>query len=336
MIFMGRNNEKKAIINYENSITKSKEFSVAKISNGLSLNQMQLLAYAIYTTQKSGINNFHKADFEKKFNMSQYRTEDALKDSDVLTSLKFSTEDLLNKKFRFNPIFIELSYDNGLFTVEWSPKVIDHILVYKDKHVLTDLTITANFKSGFSWTLYDYLKAHYGYWHKPVSKEVLLRLFNVENKKTYQNTAQFKRGVLDVAIAELNKFTEFKVWYKEIREGRAITGFDLHWSSGTTEAAASKKQIKELTAIVEVVFDDVFKYVNLKNDTNRERAIELVKEIESYREFTTEPICITSNRAKFLLQKANSILRELEQMIEMEQNTASQSPAFYNWLEERE
>ena len=71
--------------------------------------------------------------------------------------------------------------------------MIPHILELKEKFIITDLTITSQFKSGFSWTLYDYIKAHYGYWHKPLSKDALMRLFGVENKKTYiQSTAQFK------------------------------------------------------------------------------------------------------------------------------------------------
>ena len=66
---MGRRNEKKQIINYENSIKKSNELSMAKLSQGLTLNQMQLLAYAIYSTQQNGKTEFHKADFEKKFDI---------------------------------------------------------------------------------------------------------------------------------------------------------------------------------------------------------------------------------------------------------------------------
>ena len=61
--------------------------------------------------------------------------------------------------------------------------MIPHILELKEKYVATDLTITSKFKSGFSWILYDYLKAHYGYWHKPITKDELMKLFCVEEKK---------------------------------------------------------------------------------------------------------------------------------------------------------
>ena len=77
--------------------------------------------------------------------------------------------------------------------------MIPHILELKEKFILTDLSITSNFKSSFSWTLYDYLKAHYGYWHKPISKEGVMRLFGVKESKSYQtNSSLFKRKVLNV------------------------------------------------------------------------------------------------------------------------------------------
>lgn len=41
-----------------------------------------------------------------------------------------------------------------------------------------------------------------------------MNLFAVEDKKTYQkNTNRFKKSVLDVAIGEINKYTELEVWY---------------------------------------------------------------------------------------------------------------------------
>ncbi|MFZ0446507.1 MAG: replication initiation protein [Bacillus sp. (in: firmicutes)] len=328
---MARKNDKKQVVSYENSIKKSNEISMAKLSHGLTLQQMQLLAYAIYSTQQDGKTEFHKADFEKKFGLSRYLTEDAYKDSDRIMSLKTSTEDLENAKFKFWNVFSSMEYDNGKFTFEWNSKMIPHILELKEKFIVTDLTVTSQFKSGFSWTLYDYIKAHYGYWHKPLSKDALIRLFGVENRKTYiQSTAQFKRGVLDVAIEEINKYTEFEVWYVEEKRGRAIIGFDLHWSTGEKVDSATKKQIKELKTILNAIHEDMFKYINLRNDENRKNAIELVRKAEAMSVFTEEPICITKERADHFILDANWILRELERLLEVDKN--SKLP-FYNWLE---
>lgn len=328
---MVRVNEKKQIVNYNNSIRKSNELSMAKLSYGLTLNQMQLLAFAIYCTQQNGVTEFHKADFEKKFGLAKYKTIDAKKDSDKVTSVKFSTVDLENEKFKFWNAFAGMEYDNGKFTFEWSPKMVPHILQLKEKFVTTDLSITAKFRSSFSWTLYDFLKAHYGYWHKPMSKMALMRLFGVEDKKTYRsNTGEFKRGVLDVAITEINKHTELEVWYKEEKRGRAIVGFDLHWSNGKTVASATKRQIRELKVIFDAVFDDVYKFMDLENDEHRQEAIQIVRELESIRSYTNEPICITKEKANTLLEYANWGIRRLNNLLELDNK---KNVPFYNWLE---
>ncbi|MCP1146823.1 replication initiation protein [Lysinibacillus endophyticus] len=330
---MVRKNEKKKIISYENSILKSNEISMAKLNKGLTLNQMQLLAYAIYSTQQSGNTEFHKADFERKFNIEKYQTIHAKEDAQKLLALQFSIEDLENDYFEYWNVFGSIKYKEGLFTFRWNEDFVPHILELKEKYITTDLTITSQFKSGFSWILYDYLKAHYGYWHKPISKDALMRLFGVEDVKSYSNnTGLFKKKVLDMAIAEINQYTELQVTYKELKQGRAIIGFDLHWSNGSTSISATQKQINELKIIIDAVFVDALKYIDINNQQSRERAIKLVRELEGYRQYTDKPICITKERADFLLVKCNTILKELENLKEQDHN----KPSLYNWLEERE
>lgn len=338
---MARVNDKKALISYENSIEKSKEISMSRLSQGLTLNQMQLLAYAIFSTQRNGKTEFHKADFEKKFGIEKYQTIHAKQDAQKISGLQFSIEDLDNDYFEYWNVFGSIKYKTGLFTFRWNEEFVPHILELKDKFVTTDLTITSQFKSGFSWTLYDFIKAHYGYWHKSISKDALMRLFGVENKKTYQkNTGDFKKMVLDVAIREINKYTELEVRYNVEKEGRAIVGFDLIWSNGQKLTSATKKQIKEIKSIVDIVFEDMFDYMNLDSEVDRLRARDLILEIENMREFTSEPISVTSEKANILIQKAVLSFRELNRLLQQNHKVLPPNSVkkvkFYNWLEDRD
>lgn len=338
---MGRVNSKTKLISYENSIKKSNELSMAKLYQGLTLNQMQLLAYSIFCTQQNGVTEFRKTDFEKKFGVMQYRTEDALKDSDKITSIKFSTVDMENEKFKFWNAFIGMGYDKGLFTFEWSPKMLPHILEVKEKfYVTTDLTLASKFKSSFSWTLYDYLKAHYGCWYKTISKDELMELFGVQDINSYQiNTAMFKQRVLDIAIKEINEYTELEVSYKSLKESRTITGFKIEWSNGTKLTSATKKQIKEIQGIVDITFEDMFQYVNINDENDRQQAIELIRKIEGLRIFTSETIGITSEKASNLIQRGVSDFKALNQLLEKNNRALSRDTVkkvkFYNWLEDR-
>ena len=58
---------------------------------------MQLLAYSIYCTQQDGSTEFIKADFERKFGLKRYKTEDAYKDSEKVSALRYSTQNLEEK-----------------------------------------------------------------------------------------------------------------------------------------------------------------------------------------------------------------------------------------------
>lgn len=328
---MVRSNGKKRVINYENSIKKSNQLSMAKLSHGLTLNQMQLLAFAIYSTQQDAKTEFIKADFEKKFNLKRYQTEYAYEDSEKIMGLKVSTEDLENKRFKFWNVFSSMEYDKGTFKFKWNDEFVPHILELKEKYVTTDLAITSQFKSEFSWILYDFLRAYYGYWRKSISKTAIMKLFGVENRKTYQNnTSDFKRAVLNVAIEELNKYTELEVWYTDQKKGRAIVGFDLYWTTGEKVAGATKKQIDELNSILDAIHDHMFDYINLKNDENRQIAIDLVRETESMKMYTKEPISIQKSFADKLLVDARWTLQELERLKQVD----DRPNVFYNWLED--
>src|SRR5699024_12373667 len=101
---MVRKNHKQQVITYENCIRKSNELSMAKLNKGLSLNQMQLLAYAIFSTQQNGKTDFNKVDFEKKFGHEKYQTKHAKDDSQRILDIKLRIEigrELLSDRYKF-------------------------------------------------------------------------------------------------------------------------------------------------------------------------------------------------------------------------------------------
>lgn len=167
-----------------------------------------------------------------------------------------------------------------------------------------------------------------------------MELFGVQDVKSYQeNTGLFKKRVLDVAIKEIEMYTELEVPYKLEKKGRAITGFRLEWSSGTKITGATKKQIKEIQSLIDIVFDDMFQYVNIDDKDDRQRAINLMREIEEMRGFTTEDIGITGAKASNLIQKAVWNFKELNRLLQKNNQPVSteskKKVEFYNWLEDR-
>jgi|SRR5699024_7839573 len=337
----GRKNKKEVMISNANSIKKSNELSTAKLNQGLSLNQMQLLSYAIYATQQDGSTTFIKADFEKKFEIEQYKTQHAKEDAQRLTDIKFSIEDLENDYFEYWNVFQSIKYREGTFIFKWNEDMVPHILDLKERYVLTDLTVTANFKSGFSWTLYDYLRGLYGAWYLSLSKEALMKLFGVEEKKSYQtNTGLLKKYVLDVAVTEINEFTELNLNYEEIKKGRSIVGFKLIWSTGHGVRKASEKQKEILEAIADVTLADTLMYAEIKDQSNREQAMQIIRDLQFIRYNYLKPeVGLTADKATELVAQATDGLKDLNYLLEVEgmnQLEPFEPVPMINWLKDLE
>lgn len=301
----GKINDKKIMTNKDESLKKSNELSTSKMSQGLSLRQIQLLSYAIYVTQQDGKTTFRKKDFEEKFKIEKYHRPHVKSDAKKLSRIEFSLDDLESDSFDFLNIFQRISYSKGVFTLKWTEDIIPHILDLKEKYVLTDFSVTANFKSSFSWTLYDYLKGLYGAFYITLSKEALMKLFGVENKKSYQdNTGLFKNKVLNVAIEEINEFTELDVKYKELKKGRKITGFKLMWSTEKRTYAATEKQMELLNNLLDVILDDVLIYAEISDDDNRSEALRIVRKLQNIeRNYLQEEQGLTAAKADELIKK---------------------------------
>ena len=219
---------------------------MAQISKGLTLQQTQLIAYAIHKTQQDGVSSFSKREAENQMG-KKMMTRDLKRDAAALMDIRIS----LTLKddpdaFSFINFFQRISYEKGTVSFRWSDDIVPHIIDLKSKYITNDLRITSKFSSAFSWTLYEFLKANYGRWYTELSKNEMLNLFGVKDVKTYvKRTGSFKQKVLDVAIGEVNEHTEYEVCYEDIRSGRSIVGFRLSWSVGMEIRKPTAKQIKE-------------------------------------------------------------------------------------------
>ena len=156
-----------------------------------------------------------------------------------------------------------------------------------------------------------------------------MKLFGVEDRKTYQkSTAQFKRGVLDVAVEEINEHTELEVWYTEKRVGNKINSFILHWSTGKSVPAATEKQVTLLREIHDEVEKNLITYLSIENIESARANIIAIKNI--YNELEKG---LSSKKADEYIQQSLMNYKQLEQLVEMNGKKRDTS-VYYNWLEE--
>lgn len=303
------------LIDKSTTIKKSNELSAGRMIDGLTLNQAQLFAYAILVTQTDGRAEFNKADFEKQFNIEQYRTKYAREDARSLIRLNIHTFNS-DEDWDIRNVFTSISYKRGLFSFEWSEGFKPHILDLKERYTLIDLGIAGKFKSSFSWTLYEHLLAKFGYYQLEFSKHELMQLFSIDKVASYQkNTSMLKNRVLDVAIAEINEHTELTVRYDELKRGRSITGFKLYFSRGKTIAGATAKQTDyTLDLIAKLKEDYIFRIIDIDDAGQSKKANDLIMStLRSVRAVDFNKL--THERADELIKHLNSIIKLLDKMI---------------------
>src|SRR5699024_5199122 len=135
------------------------------------------------------------------------------------------------------------------------------------------------------------------------------------DRKTYQkSSSEFKRGVLNIAIGEINKFTELEVWYIEKRMGNKITGFNLRWSTGKREAGATEKQLTLLREIHDEVDKKVFDYLSIKNTDKLEIVRNNVMRIKEINQKVNEKL--TSKQANEFIQETKILYQQLQELLE--------------------
>lgn len=265
------------LINEGTTIKKSNELSAGKIMSSLSLNQAQLFAYAILVTQKDGLATFSKSEFEKQFNLKEYRTNYAIEDVSELFNLNVMTVKS-DDKWLLEHVFRRLSYEAGKFTYEWEDSFKQYILDLKERYTRIDLTIASKFKSSYSWILYEFLLAKYGYYTIEISKDDILELFGVADRVAYiKNTAAFKRAVLDTAITEVNEYTEVKVKYDEIKKGRSIVGFKVYFNKNDAIKGATDKQVNYIVDLLAQLKEEyIFKIIEINDAEQAHKANNII------------------------------------------------------------
>jgi plasmid replication initiation protein len=314
----------KILIDSDSHYKKSNELSTARMMQGLDINQMRLLAYAIHKTQHNEV-SFSKAEFEKRFNLENYLPKLAVNDALELFKLIYQTYDPKENETTVIHVFNKMQYGynkDGLFKFEWHEELLPHILDLKERFVLIDLGVASQFKSSFTWIFYEFIKGNYGKHYIELSKDELMKLFNVHDVKSYQhNTGQFKAYVIDKAISEINEFTEYWVEYDEVKRGRKIIGFRFKFRK--TKPYVKKATDKQLS-YMNTQFDNLrlnysMDLLDMRHKDLQEKARDTLKAIIS-KEIAL-PKEVSSDQADEFIKEINKAIKGIEALIKLDKET---------------
>jgi plasmid replication initiation protein len=221
----------------------------------LTLNEQRLILLACTRIKKHSkyedVIEIHASDYAKQFNVA---VDDAYK------SLKNGNETLFTRYLSYSEIDpydnreivsklrwcdrIGYKRDSAILYLRFTKEIFPLISQLEKNFTQYELDSVSQFTSIYSHRLYELLIKWKSQWHTPViSLEHLRTMFGID-KKEYATMSDFKKKVLDFAVAQINKFSNIELYipedkksengkdktdYIQIKSGRKIVGFQFYF-----------------------------------------------------------------------------------------------------------
>ena len=217
-----------------------KDNALINASYNLDLVEQRLILLAIIEARQSNKKitakdslTIHADSYVQQFNVHKNTAYQALKDACTsLFARQFSYQERTSK----GNIFVktsrwvsEIGYANNeaMVSLTFSSAIVP-LITQLEKHFTSyELKQVSNLKSAYAVRLYELLIA----WRNS-GKVPVIELQDFRQKigvidHEYKLIADFKKRVLDTAIAQINEHTDITVNYEQHKQGRVITGFSF-------------------------------------------------------------------------------------------------------------
>lgn len=212
---------------------------LVEASYRLTLREQQLILYAICRAREEqrGLSanepiSIDAAAFAAQFGIDSTHAYEALKEAQKSLFDRYVTihdTHLKSGKPRVTTIrwVCLASYVDGAGIVEmaFSPQVIPHITRLEQEFTSYRLEKIANMTSSHAIHLYELMLQYLPVGHREIALIDLKDMLGVAGE--YRALKDFKKRVLDLAVAQINEHSDLKVSYTQRKTGRAVTHFDF-------------------------------------------------------------------------------------------------------------
>jgi len=334
---------------------------LVELNKGLDLRQQRFFNMAILAVDENGVSEFGKAEYTRIFkdDSDKFYTADVRKDIQALGTLGMQESN--EKEEVWRSVFLEVRYSKktSIYRFVWSPLMMEHVKNVQRNYIQQDLQILALFKNKYSFVWYDFFKSNYRQWKWVISKEELIKLLRLENKKSYlEKHAMMYKQCIETPLNELNKFTEYNVTCEIIKKGRVVVGYEFkRFTEKEIEISVSESQINVLKEIADrygdtgTIMREIGNFATVEADSVP-YLMDLFFEIQTFNRYIAAADSFTADSFKDIvalaIQKDNQFKAKLHELYELKANKptiddfiqekqdTSKRPVFYNWLEERE
>ncbi|WP_257223656.1 MULTISPECIES: replication initiation protein RepM [unclassified Acinetobacter] len=233
--------------------------------------------------------SIHASEYEKQFNVSKDAAYKALKDAVLsLFERQFTFTELQNGKLKVvkSRWVSQIAYvdDSAEVQIIFSPVVSGMCSRLESHFTSYDLEQVAQLTSKYAVRLYELLMC----W-KSVGKTPEFSLVDFRKKlglldSEYKPMNNFKKYVLDLAVAQINEHTDIKVSYEQHKTGRTISGFSFKFKSKVKSQKIERQRDKNTVDLFAKI-TDAQRYLFANKLARRAEMSEYSKGTESYEEF---------------------------------------------------
>ena len=218
-------------------ITKDNKLISASYSLGIPEQRLIFLAIIEAREQKQlidarGVLQIKAKSYQEQFKVEKHTSYDALKSATSgLFDAHFEYEDIHEQTGKLARHVIrwvqKITYIDaaGLVELQFTDAVIPLITRLSEQYTEYELKQVSELQSEYSIRLYELMMQ----W-KSVGKTNKIPLAEFRTKlgvepEQYKKMCNFKARVLDLAISQINDFTDVTATYEQHKAGRAVTGF---------------------------------------------------------------------------------------------------------------
>ncbi|WP_052714303.1 replication initiation protein [Paenibacillus dauci] len=191
-----------------------------------------------------------------RFKISDFAKLIGVKNKNVYQQIKDYTYSLMSQPFYVHDNLqvtwlasAEYFPGEGMIEVEFSPKLKPYLLQLKEKFTTYRLQDIIKLKSAYAMRIYELLKQYERIGTRTFTIQRLKELLGVEDQ--YPVYSDFKKRVIVKAQEEINKHTDIKIDYTEIKSGRKVSEVKFTITSKTPDKKTTLLPNRETAAIAQ-------------------------------------------------------------------------------------
>ncbi|CAP02983.1 DNA replication protein (plasmid) [Acinetobacter baumannii SDF] len=211
-------------------------------------------------------------DFGKEYTLKRPKK---LKDGDIPTIMKSRWVQKVG-----------YTESEGLLHFQLTSDVVRLVANSKEYFTSYYLSQTTEFTSTYATRLFELLMKWKNVGHIPfIEIEQLRGQLGVEPKQ-YKIISNFKLRVLDVAVEQVNQYSDYKIEYEQHKQGRTITGFSFKFQPKATKTKKIESRRDPNTPDFFIKMTDAQRHLFANKMSEMPEMIKYSQGTESYQQFT--------------------------------------------------